>query len=104
MFYQLTIFCNHHLRGTSSVVTGPAPSLVLALTFTEYGSSGFNPPMTANVELPGASIIITCLFLRLESGKLGVNVIVIEAMKPLASTSDGSSQETFMWVPFKRVV
>ena len=59
--------------------------------------------MTVDVELPGASTVTTCLFLRLDS-ELGINVIVIEAMKPLASTSDGSSQETFMWVPFKRVV
>ena len=59
--------------------------------------------MTADVALPGTLTVIVCLFLRFDS-ELGIKVIVVELMKPLASTSDGSSQETFMWVPFRRVV
>ena len=52
--------------------------------------------MTADVALPGTLTVI--------DSELGIKVIVVELMKPLASTSDGSSQETFMWVPFRRVV
>ena len=58
--------------------------------------------MTADVMLPGTLTVITCLFLRPDS-ELGIKVIVVEAMKPLASTSVGNSHEMLMWVPFRRV-
>ena len=91
------------LLGTTAVASGPAPSLVLVLTVTEYRRSGFNPPMTVNVELPGTSTVTACLFLRCNP-EVGVKVTVMVSMKPLASSNVGSSQDMFMWVPFRRVV
>ena len=91
------------LLGTTAVASGPAPSLVLVLTVTEYWRSGFNPPMTVDVELPGTSTVTACLFLRCNP-EVGVKVTVMVSMKPLASSNVGSSQDMFMWVPFRRVV